>query len=130
MVPAGAAADEKLSPKVGALKYQRPLDREPTGSGGLLTLKLRYKQPDGDTSKLLEFPVKDGGAGYAKASPDFKFAASVAAFAMILRDSQHKGTATYDAVLELAAEGKGPDKSGYREEFLDLVRRAKEIKRA
>ena len=130
VVPAGTDAAEKLSPQVDALKYQKPLEREPTGSGELLTLKLRYKEPEGETSKLLEFPVTDGGASYAKASGDYKFAAAVSAFGMILRDSPHKGSATLPGVTELAAEGLGKDENGYRAEFIGLVEKARRIKEA
>jgi Ca-activated chloride channel homolog len=63
-------------------------------------VKLRYKEPDGETSRLLERPVRDDGAtGFAGASEDFKFAAAVASFGMVLRDSPHKGEATFDSVL-------------------------------
>ena len=55
------------------------------------------------------------------------FAAAVAAFGMILRDSPHKGTATFDGVVELAQEGLGPDPSGYRKEFVEMVRAARGI---
>jgi Ca-activated chloride channel homolog len=64
---------------------------------------------------------------YAKASGDFKFAASVASFGMVLRRSAHRGSATLDAALELAQEGLGSDQAGYRREFLNLIRRAKEV---
>lgn len=90
-------------------------------------MKLRYKQPDGDTSQLIEQPVVDRGVPYAQASADFKFAASVAAFGMILRHSPSVGTTTLDAVAELAVEGKGPDPQGHRAEFIDLVRQAREL---
>ena len=76
-------------------------------------MKLRYKQPDEHTSKLIETPLK--------------FAASVAAFGMILRDSPYRGTASFDAVLELAEDGRGTDREGYRAEFIKLVRLAKSI---
>ena len=102
----------------------------PIASDEMLTLKLRYKPPAEDVSRLVEFAIKDNGASYAQATGDFKFAASVAEFAMLLRDSQFKGTGSFDAVLELAAEGKGADKSGYRQEFVELVRKAKELKKA
>ena len=95
----------------------------------LLTLQLRYKAPDGDTSKLVEFPLTDGGAGFARASADFKFASAVAEFGMLLKDSPFKGTANFDSALELAGEGKGPDTHGYRAEFITLVAKAKELKR-
>ncbi len=58
----------------------------------------------------------------AAASPDFQFAAAVASFGMLLRDSQHKGTATYDAVAGIA-ESAGVDVHGYRMELVEMVRR-------
>jgi Ca-activated chloride channel family protein len=95
----------------------------------LLTLKLRYKAPDGDTSKLVEFPLTDGGAAFARASADFKFASAVAEFGMLLKDSPFKGTASFDSALKLAHEGKGNDTHGYRAEFLTLLAKAKELKK-
>lgn len=95
----------------------------------MLTLKLRYKAPDGDTSKLLEFPLTDGGATWEKSSPDFRFAAAVAGYGMLLHDSTHRGQTTWDSVAQWAREGLGADKSGYREEFLDLVKKAKVMAR-
>jgi len=120
VVPAGK---EGALPGIDALKYQKPIEaaRE-SKSGELLTLKLRYKEPDAETSKLLQFPVSDSGTGWAQASRDFKFASAVAALGMILRDSPYKGNATVGSVLELAAAGKGEDKQGYRAEFIELVR--------
>jgi Ca-activated chloride channel family protein len=126
IVPPG----EKLAvPAVDALRYQQvgqPADA--TTSGELLTLKLKYKEPDGQESKApLVFPVTDRGLQFGQASQDFKFASAVAGFAMLLRDSQHRGSFTYDAVLEIGQEGRGEDRNGYRGAFLDLVRRAKAI---
>ena len=96
-------------------------------SSELLTLKLRYKQPEGNTSKLLEFPATDSGASYGKASADFKFATAVAAFGMVLRDSEYKGSANFEGILELAEEGKGADAGGYRAEFINLVKKARSL---
>lgn len=93
-----------------------------------MTVKLRYKAPETDTGKLIEVPVTDGEKSYARASEDFKFAASVASFGMILRDSEYQGTSSLDGVLELAEEGKGRDESGYRAEFIQLVRQAKAVR--
>ena len=73
----------------------------------------------------LEFAVKDSQRRFGQASADFQFAAAVASFGMLLRDSEHKGTATYDAVLEIATSAKGSDPHGYRTEFLEMVKRAK-----
>src|SRR6185295_8464684 len=78
IVPPGA----DFRPVVDDLKYQRPASRPERyvskDSKELLTLKLRYKRPDGDTSKLLEFPATDSGGSYGGASADFRFAAAVA----------------------------------------------------
>ena len=117
-------------PGVDPLKYQKP--REITiasGSDEMLTLKLRYKEPSGQTSKAMEFPVRDNAKLYNQASVDFRFAAAVASFGMILRDSPHKGNATLNSALELAIEGKGEDSHGYRGEFIELVRRTGSIQR-
>ena len=119
VVPAGK---EGSLPGVDALKYQKPVEaaRE-SKSGELLTLKLRYKDPDGTTSKLIQVPVSDRGTNWTQASRDFKFASAVAALGMILRDSPYKGNATLGGVLDLAEAGKGEDKQGYRAEFIELV---------
>jgi Ca-activated chloride channel family protein len=109
---------------VDPLKYQK---HEILKSPELLTLKLRYKQPEGDTSTKIEMPVTDRGLSYSKASDDFKFAAAVAQFGMILRNSPHKGTASFDGVVELADEGKGKDARGYRGEFVEMVKKAKAL---
>ncbi|MDR3401856.1 MAG: von Willebrand factor type A domain-containing protein [Chthoniobacter sp.] len=93
----------------------------------LLTLKLRYKAPDGDTSKLLEFPLTDPGTAWEKSSPDFRFAAAVAGYGMLLRDSNYRGQVTWSSVAEWAHEGLGPDVSGYRTEFLSLLEKAKAL---
>ena len=98
-------------------------------SGEMLTLKLRYKEPEGDTSKLLEFPLTDSGAPWERSSRDLRFAAAVAGYGMLLRDSPHKGQATWGAVAEWAQEGLGTDGSGYRAEFLALIEKAKAVTR-
>src|SRR5205807_1809434 len=95
----------------------------------MLTVKLRYKKPDGDKSELMERAVTDEGAEFANASKDFKFAAAVAEFGMILRDSEHKGNGTFGTVLEWAQEGKGDDSDGYRAGFIELVRKAQTLRK-
>jgi Ca-activated chloride channel family protein len=138
IVPAGKKTE--ISP-VDDLKYQkrqilltdgRSADSQPQApadaSRELLTLKMRYKAPDGDTSKKLEWPITDDGKSFAAASGDLKFAASVASFGLLLRNSQYKGNLTYAATLELAKSGIGEDPHGYRKEFLDMVRKAKELR--
>lgn len=93
----------------------------------LLTVKVRWKEPTGTTSTRREHPMLRVVPEYAKASPDFKFAAAVASFAMLLKGSAYAGHASFDAVEELAGEGLGFDPSGYRKEFLELVAAAKAL---
>ena len=126
-LPPGAAPSG-----VDPLRYQKPAAAkvdltDAANNGELFTLKLRYKEPDGDTSKLIEHPVKDSGKAYREASGDFKFAASVAAFGMKLRHSQYGGTITLDGIKELALEGRSFDPSGYRSEFLTLIEKAQAL---
>jgi Ca-activated chloride channel family protein len=92
-----------------------------------LTVKVRWKEPTGATSTKREVPFTDAGADYAKASADYRFAAAVAAFALVLKDSAHRGTATLEAVAELATEGLAQDPGGYRAEFMDLVAHARRL---
>ncbi len=131
LVPAGRPPERSGDGPV--LKYQhlppRPATEltEAAGIGELLTLRLRYKEPDGKRSKLLEFAAKDSGKRFGEASPDFQFAAAVASFGMVLRGSQYAGGATLAAVEEFAVSGLGDDPGGYRAEFVDLVRRAQEL---
>ncbi|MCB0076474.1 MAG: VWA domain-containing protein [Anaerolineales bacterium] len=98
-------------------------------SNELMTVKLRYKQPDGDTSQLISQPVLEGELPLDSASDDFRFAAAVAEFGMLLRDSEHKGTASFDHVLSMAEGAKGPDLAGYRAEFITLVQTARLLSR-
>jgi Ca-activated chloride channel family protein len=110
---------------VDALKYQQAPPRPPGGSKEMLTLKLRYKQPEADTSRLLEIPFTDQAKLSAQPSHDFEWSAAIAAFGMLLRDSKHKGNADFDLALELAQGGKGHDELGYRAECIELMKKAK-----
>ncbi|HEX7448070.1 MAG TPA: YfbK domain-containing protein, partial [Pirellulales bacterium] len=122
LVPAGIDADV---PTVDELKYQRTAEPAETASSDeLLTLKLRYKEPDGRQSKLISMVVRDSDRSYAEASEDSRFAAAVAGFGLALRDSEHRGDLTLAAVQELAAASRGADENGYRAEFIALVKRA------
>ena len=131
VVPAGTSIS---TTSVDPLKYQSnppPSETKVTTtkfSDELLTLKLRYKRPDGDDSQLSEFPIADQDRPFAQASSDFAWASAVAAFGMILRDSEFKGTATLAAVLEIAESNKGRDQSEYRTEFIRLVKAAVPLK--
>ena len=94
---------------------------EAARSGELALVKVRYKSPDGDTSKLSEFPVRANAVAFAKSSEDLRFAASVATVGMLLRDSEFKGDSSFDGALEWARTSLGDDRGGYRSEFVKLV---------
>ena len=94
----------------------------------LLFLKLRYKLPDGDKSRLMQVVVPGTTKSWEQVGEDFRFTAAVAGFALLLRDSQHKGSLTWDEVLRMAERGMGEDREGYRAEFIDLVRRARQLR--
>ena len=104
-----------------------PVYSPTVASPDLLTVKLRWKAPEGDVSTKKEFPLVDSGTTYDKATPDFQFASSVAAFALLLKQSPYRGTANFDAVLEIAGSSLGNDPGGWRAEFVDLVKKAKAL---
>jgi len=113
--------------KVDPLKYQRPANPVLINRAELLTLKVRYKEPAGDVSTKLEFPLRDDGRLFADASVDFKFAAAVASFGMILRESPHKGAAKVADVVAWAQAGTGEDEGGHRGEFIGLVKQSESL---
>ncbi|WP_136659496.1 VWA domain-containing protein [Nitratireductor sp. XY-223] len=90
-------------------------------------LKIRYKQPDSDTSELIGVPITADSevATVEAASNDTRFAAAVAAFGQVLRGGRHTGSFDYDDIIALARSGKGDDPYGYRGEFITLVELAK-----
>lgn len=124
IIPAGVKSN--FLEKVDALKYQdkqKPLSKT-SHSDEIMTVKFRYKAPDADVSKLIEHPVKDKQTALAGTSDNFRFAAAVAGFGMLLRNSEFKSAASYDNVASLARKAKGKDDEGYRAEFIKLVESA------
>ena len=107
-------------------KYFKKQEGKVVDSNELLTVRLRFKQPDGDQSALIEQPLVDVKK-LGMTSSEFDWAVSVAAFGLLLRDSQYKGQASFDLITELAAGAKGKDESGRRQEFIDLVARARKL---
>jgi Ca-activated chloride channel family protein len=108
------------------LTYQKvSLRPSASRSAELMTVRLRYKDPDGTRSRLLSTPVEDRSGSVA--SRDLRFASAVAAFALLLRNSDHKGEASYDMVLALARDAGGEDPEGYRGEFISMVERARTL---
>ena len=125
VVPAGQKLE---NPGVDELKYGRPAEAaRGAGAGELLTVKLRYKEPEGGASKPLNVGVPDRQASFRNASENFKFAAAVAEFGMLLRDSRYKGQSTFDGAAELARASAGADLRGHRAEFVRLVETARTL---
>jgi Ca-activated chloride channel family protein len=125
----GAAADATEAAaredEEGATRYDGD-NAEGDATAELLTLKIRYKQPDGDESTKLEFPVTDNDQTFTRASADFQFASAVAGFGMLLRGSQFRGDATFAGILEIAeSASRDRDANGYRREFCEMIGRAK-----
>lgn len=106
------------------LKYQAPADV--SDSTELLTVSLRYKAPNGNKSTLLTYPV-ESGSYTRELSENLSFAAAVAEFGMVLRDSEYKGNATYDTVLALAEPCIHAHTDDYKKEFLQLAEKAKQL---
>jgi Ca-activated chloride channel family protein len=94
----------------------------------LATLRLRYKEPDGTTSRAITAEVTDQGKSAYEASADLQFAAAVVSMGMLLRDSPHKGNLAWDDVFHLARVSHGVDLDGTRSEFLKLAQAAKRLK--
>jgi len=118
------------TPGFDKLKYQETrIDPAAFKSKEMMTIKLRYKEPDGEKSKLIERPLIDKAISLDKASFNFKFSAAVAEFGMLLRGSEFAGGSTFNSVLELARAGKGDDYFGYRAEFIKLVEMCQLLKK-
>jgi len=97
----------------------------PAGATDLLSLEVGYRSPSREEpARTLRVGVPDVSRGVDAATADYKFAAAVVGYGLLLRDSPFKEDLTWEKVLALAEEGQGPDREGYRREFLQLVRRA------
>ena len=117
------------APLIDKLKYQPVAPQWPaatgaTASADLLTVKLRYKTPQGLISQLLSQPLTGAALPFEKASADLRFAAAVAEFGMLLRQSEQRGTATYAQAAQLAAAARADDPDGYRAELVRLIKLA------
>jgi Ca-activated chloride channel family protein len=126
LIPVGSG--EKL-PSIDPLKYQRSdLNQDKSNNNEFLTIKLRYKKPDGVTSMLLDQPVKGPVKELNSSSENLRFAAAVTEFGMILRSSEFKGNTTLDSTVSLANSARGADEEGYRAEFIRLVKTVRDMK--
>ena len=117
IVPAGTKAE---GASVDPLRYQQPalVRTRAAASSEVATVKVRYKAPDGDVSRLVTKALLDSEAPM---SANLAFASAVAEFGMLLRDSEHKGTASYAAIAARARSFRGSDPEGYRAEFIKLT---------
>ncbi|MBX9255541.1 VWA domain-containing protein [Desmonostoc muscorum CCALA 125] len=122
IIPTGTKSDVKL-PSVDPLRYQHSSVTPPDAAGNeLMLLKLRYKLPENNTSQLITQTIQDEDLRTDQIlSTNLRFAAAVATFGMVLRDSEYKGNANYDLAIKLATQAKGEDREGYRDEFIRLV---------
>ena len=116
IIPVGI--ESQFLKDIDPLKYQNNNQQTATSTDELLTVKFRYKEPDGDTSKLIT-EVVDNEIG--KSSENLDWSMAVAGFGMLLRDSEYKNDLSYAEVLQMAKSSKGKDAFGYRKEFIDLV---------
>lgn len=121
IIPVGVKS--KYLKDIDNLKYTKQTNQSFTDE--MLTVKFRYKEPDGDVSKLISKTVKDENKSIESANEDLKFSAAVALFGMQLRDSEFINTKKKEDVITLAEAGKGSDKDGYRAEFIRLVKSSK-----
>ncbi len=108
--------DSPMELSTSDLKYSETSGEE---NGEMLTVSIRYKEPDGNTSKLLEYPVAES-AYSSSMSANLTFASAVVQFGLVLRDSEYKGTATYDSILS-SLENYDYSSDSYKAEFISLV---------
>jgi len=121
IIPTGVKS--AFTDSVDDLKYQTKITQSDASYGNeLFTVKLRYKEPNSNTSKLIEKPVIDKNLDWNSTSVDFRFSAAVAAYGMLLRKSDFIQEATYDKVIAWTKSGLSEDEEGYRNEFLQLVK--------
>lgn len=123
IIPVGV--ESSFLGNIDPLKYQKKVPNSTkANTNEWLTVKFRYKQPDGTKSKLIERTLS---GGVAQMSDNLRWASAVAGFGMMLRDSEYKGDLTYDQVITQAKLALGKDEFGYRREFLDLVETASNL---
>ena len=126
IIPVGVK--DGFAPGVDPLKYQKPAETKTANtSTEVMTVKFRYKEPDSDVSKMESVVVNDAPVSLDKTSGDFRFAAAVAEYGMLLRESQFKQDSNFDQVISMAKKAKGIDDNGYRAEFIRLAESTKNI---
>lgn len=128
IIPVGVESD--FIEDVDELKYQKQSKNKKSElKNEIMTIKFRYKEPDGDVSKLIVHPVTDKKIPVDQTSENFRFVSAVAQFGMLLRNSDFKAEASYEKVLRLATGSLGKDEEGYRAEFIKLVQHVNSLAR-
>ncbi|MDM4015495.1 YfbK domain-containing protein [Roseiconus lacunae] len=136
----GNAGSVATSPTEG-LRYQTPVAfNDLASSGEVMTLRLQYRDPQQDRAKVIEVSAEDSGAAFEDTADDFRFAAAVAAFGMLLQSPSHQLAARrvdedaaedpesdFDLIHRLASQASGDDPSGFRRDFVELVRQASKV---
>jgi len=112
---------------IGDLRYAKPMARTANSGSEYGFVKIRYKLPKSDSSRLISTPIDRATEvlRFEQAPQDARFATGVAAFAELLRGGKYNGSMSYDDVLRIATAARGQDSFGYRTEFVQLVRAAK-----
>ncbi len=122
VIPVGVKDD--FTKSVDPLKYQSNEKKIVSNTGEIMTIKLRYKKPNEDVSKLITHPVMDNHTALVNTSDNFRFSAAVAEFGLLLRGSEYKQQSSYSQVVSMAKGARGIDDNGYRAEFIRLVQSA------
>lgn len=126
LIPAGARS--KWIKDVDPLKYQNNSTSRGSDNSEIANVKIRYKQPDGEESTPIEKSVSNSVLAFNQASEDFRFAASIASFGMLLRDSEFKQNTKYARTIDMAKASKGADEEGDRAEMIKLMQKARYMK--
>ncbi|MDB5222334.1 MAG: hypothetical protein JWN83_1001 [Chitinophagaceae bacterium] len=127
IIPAGIKSP--FLKDIDPLKYQKN-NQGNSDSKELLTVKFRYKDPAKNNSELIVHPVEDNDVAFNTTSNNFRFAAAVAGFGMLLRQSEFKGNSSYNNILQIATGATGNDAEGYRKEFITLIKKAASLAKA
>jgi Ca-activated chloride channel family protein len=112
----------------GPLRYTETRIRdEARAAKEMLTVRLRFKEPTGTKSRMIERTAVDDGGNFDAASTDTRFAAAVAELGMILRESSFNGAAKLEHAITVARGAKGADSHGYRAEFVQLAEACRDL---
>jgi Ca-activated chloride channel homolog len=124
IIPEGSS---ETGASVDGLRYQNSIQQAPRSGSHtqeLAWVKLRHKNPQSDSSELLEWAVPAGSMAFESAPRETRFAIAVAEYGLLLRHSKFAGGASFSHTLKTASDAVGSDLAGHRTDFLDLVRRA------